>query len=272
MSQASRIFKIFAVGLVLLFILFPIYWLLITSFKQRLEVLTKVSFWPEEPTFYNYYRPFFEDVYAKNVLNSFLVALGEVALCVPPALLAAYAFSRLKFKGDNHLLFWLLTNRMAPAAAFLIPYFSMYTFLKLYDTLIGLILINSIANLPFAVWLLKGFIDGIPKEIEEAALIDGYTFWGLLRRILLPLLTPGLVTASFFIFIFAWNEMLFASMLAASGGAAPLTHALLHYLSELWVNWGEIAAITLLAMVPALVFAYVIQRYIVRGLTFGAVR
>ena len=161
---------------------------------------------------------------------------------------------------------------MAPPVAFLIPYYALYTFLKLFDTLQGLIIINSIGNLPFVIWLLKGFIDGIPKDVEEAAFIDGHTFWQMLRKILLPMLKPAIAVAGLFVFIFTWNEMLFASLLTTSPAAMPLTGGLLHYMSQLWMNWGEIAALTLITMAPILVGIFYLQKYIARALTFGAVR
>ncbi|MBS7645787.1 carbohydrate ABC transporter permease [Candidatus Bathyarchaeota archaeon] len=263
---------ILMVAVFLVFTAFPLYWLLITSFKERLEVIGGISFWPGKFFWRNYYRPLFEDVYASYIRNSFIISSVEIIICLPPALLAAYAFSRLKFKADNHFLFWFLTNRMAPPVAFLIPYYALYTFLKLFDTLQGLIIINSIGNLPFVIWLLKGFIDGIPKDVEEAAFIDGYTFWQMLRRILLPMLKPAIVVAGLFVFIFTWNEMLFASLLTTSPAAMPLTGGLLHYMSQLWMNWGEIAALTLITMAPILVGIFYLQKYIARALTFGAVR
>jgi len=260
------------VGIFTIFTLFPLYWILITSFKDRLEVIGGVTFWPKQFLWFNYYRPLFEDVYAAYIRNSFIISSVEVVLCLPPALLAAYAFSRLKFTADNHFLFWFLTNRMAPPAAFLIPYYALYTYLNLFDTLQGLIIINSIGNLPFIIWLLKGFIDGIPKDIEEAAFIDGYTFWQMLRKILLPLLKPALAVSGLFVFIFTWNEMLFASLLTTSPAAMPLTGGLLHSVSQLWVNWSEIAALTVITMAPILVAIFYLQKYIARALTFGAVK
>lgn len=256
----------------LIFTLFPFYWLLSTSFKTRLEIIGGVSFWPINPTFRNYQRPLFEDVYGFYIRNSFVISLMEAVLCVALAIPAAYAFSRLKFKGNNHLLFWFLTNRMAPAAAFLIPYYVLYTYFKLFDTIPGLIIVNSVANLPFAIWLLKGFIDGIPKDIEEAAIMDGYTFWQILFKILIPLLRPAILVTGLFVFVFTWNEMLFASLFTTSPAAMPLTGGLLHYMSQTWVNWGEIAALTIITVLPILGVVYYLQRYIARALTFGAVR
>jgi len=271
-DRAYKLGGIIIVGTFTLFTLFPLYWLFITSFKERLEILGGVSFWPSKFFTYNYYRPLFEDVYLAYIRNSLIISAAEVILCLPPAFLAAYAFSRLKFKADNHFLFWFLTNRMAPPAAFLIPYYALYNFLSLFDTLHGLIIINSIANLPFIIWLLKGFIDGIPQEIEEAALVDGYTFWQMLIKILLPMLRPALAVSGLFVFIFTWNEMLFASLLTTSPAAMPLTGGLLHYMAQLWVNWGEIAALTLITMVPILAVIFYLQKHIARALTFGAVK
>ena len=260
------------VALATLFTLFPLYWLIITSFKTRLEVIGGIYFLPKTVNLYNYYRPLFEDVYGAYLRNSFILSSLEILICLPPAILAAYAFSRLKFKADNHFLFWFLTNRMAPPAAFLIPYWTMYTFLGLFDTIQGLLIINSIGNLPFAIWVLKGFIDAVPRDVEEAAYIDGYTFWQMLRRIMLPMLKPAIAVSALFVFIFTWNEMLFASLLTTSPAAMPLTGGLLHYVSQIWVNWSEIAALSLIAMAPVLAAIYFLQKHIATALTFGAVR
>jgi len=268
----KKIMTIIICAAFIVFIMFPIYWLLSISLKTRLEIISEFSLWPTNLTFQNYYRPLFEDVYGFYIRNSALISVIEAILCIIIAIPAAYAFSRLKFKGDNHLLFWLLTNRMAPAAAFLIPYYTLYTSLKLFDTIIGLVIVNSIANLPFTIWLLKGFIDGIPKDIEEAAIIDGYTFRQVLIKIVLPLLRPAIIVSGLFVFVFTWNEMLFASLFTTSTAAMPLTGGLLHYMSQTWVNWGEIAALTIITISPILGFLYYLQRYLARALTFGAVR
>jgi len=272
MVSWEKVSSTILVGLMLIFILFPLYWLIITSFKTRLEIIGGVVFLPHKLNLINYYRPLFEDVYGAYLRNSFILSMAEVAICLPPGILAAYAFSRLKFKADNHFLFWFLTNRMAPPAAFLIPYWVLYTYLNLFDTIHGLIIINSVGNLPFTIWVLKGFIDAIPREIEEAAYIDGYTFWQMLRKILLPLLKPAIAVCALFVFIFTWNEMLFASLLTTSPAAMPLTGGLLHYMSQIWVNWSEIAALSVIANLPVIIAIYFLQKHIATALTFGAVR
>jgi len=268
----TKVASIILVIIFVIFIVFPLYWLLNTSLKSRLEIISELTLWPTNPVLTNYHRPLFEDVYGMYIRNSFIIAITEAVLCIVIGLPAAYAFSRIKFKGNNHLLFWLLTNRMAPPAAFLIPYYVMYVSLKLFDTLQGLIIINSIANLPFTIWLLKGFIDGIPRDIEEAAIVDGYSFWQMFLRIIIPVLKPAIFVSGLFVFAFTWNEMLFASLFTTSPSAMPLTGGLLHYLSQTWVNWGEIAALTLITMLPVLVVVFYLQKYLVRALTFGAVR
>ncbi|MEM2910545.1 MAG: carbohydrate ABC transporter permease [Nitrososphaerota archaeon] len=268
----KRIITIALIATYMVFLIFPLYWLVMTSFKSRLEIIGGVTLLPSNPTLNNYYRPLFIDVYGAYIRNSFIISIAEAVFCLALAIPAAYAFSRLKFKADNHFFFWLLTNRMAPAASFLIPYYSMYVYLKLFDTLHGLIIINSIANLPFTIWLLKGFVDGIPKDIEEAAFIDGYTFWQMLYKILLPMLRPALAVLGLFIFVFTWSEMLFASLFTTSPAAMPLSGGLLHYLAQTWVNWGEIAALTIITIIPMLVGIFYLQKYIARALTFGAIR
>jgi multiple sugar transport system permease protein len=191
------------------------------------------------------------------------------------ALLATYALSRYPLAGKDNIFFWTITNRMAPASAFLLPLFLMFTFkignFMLFDTQIGLILLYCVFNLPFSIWLMKGIVDGIPIELDEAAMIDGAGTIGVLLRVILPLSAPGLAVTAILSWIFAWNEYLFAATLT-SVQARTITTGLAEFVTVTGTNWGEMAATATLVLIPSLVFVSFAQRYIVTGLTFGAVK
>lgn len=251
--------------------LFPIYWMFVVSARTKLEVfagprLIQTSFYSM-----NYYRPFFQDVYGRYLVNSLLIATGNTLLVVFLAIFATYAFSRFRVPGSNNLFFWTITNRMAPPAVFIVPFFLMFTRLGLRDNQFGLILLYCIFNLPFAIWLLKGMMDGIPKELDEAALIDGCSLWGLLWHVIIPLAKPGIMVTAILNWIFAWNEYLFAAILT-SVRSRTITTGLAEFVTVIGTNWGEMAAVSVVCLVPAIIFIGVAQRHIIAGLTFGAVK
>jgi len=219
----------------------------------------------------NYYRPFFKDIYGKFLINSLIIATGNTGLVVLLAIFATYAFSRFKIWGSGTLFFWTITNRMAPPAAFILPFFLIFTKLKLIDTHIELILLYCVFNLPFAIWLLKGMIDAIPKELDEVASIDGCSILGILWHVILPVAKPGLAVTAMMVWIFAWNEYLFASVLT-SMRARTITTGLAEFVTVIGINWGEMAAVSVVCLLPAIIFLGFIQRYIITGLTFGAIK
>lgn len=257
--------------LIAAFTLFPIYWMFVVSARTKLEVfsgpkLVQTSFYA-----FNYYRPFFRDVYGRYLLNSLIIASGNTLLVISLAVLATYAFSRFRVPGSSNLFFWTITNRMAPPAVFIVPFFLIFTRLGLRDTKIGIILLYCIFNLPFAIWLLKGMIDSIPKELDEAAYIDGCSLFGVLWHVILPLAKPGIMTTAILTWIFAWNEYLFAAILT-SVNARTITTGLAEFVTVIGTNWGEMAAVSVVCLIPAVVFIGIAQRHIIAGLTFGAVK
>jgi len=212
------------------------------------------------------------------MLNSVIVATGNALLVTVLALLATYALSRFPLAGKDNIFFWTITNRMGPPAAALLPLFLLFTKVfvigdtfKLYDTQIGLILLYCVFNLPFSIWLLKGMIDAIPPELDEAAMIDGAGLWGTIFRIIVPLAAPGMAVTAILSWMFAWNEYLFAATLT-SVRARTATTGLAEYVTVGGTNWGEMAAMATLTLIPSLIFVTLAQRYIVAGLTFGAVK
>jgi len=283
--MGSRSFKkkletagIYAVWLIITFItLFPIYWLFVVSARSRVEQFGSASL--IQTTFFaeNYTKPLFNPTFQKYMLNSIIVATSNAILVAILSLLATYALSRWKLKGSDNIFFWTITNRMAPPAAFLLPMFLLFTRVfnvgghSLFDTRIGLILVYCVFNLPFAIWLMKGIMDGIPVELDEAAFVDGASTWTVLYKIIIPLAAPGLAITGILSWVFAWNEYLFAASLT-SVEARTITTGLAEFVTVTGTNWGEMAAVAVLSLLPALFFLTLVQKYIVMGLTFGAVK
>jgi multiple sugar transport system permease protein len=209
--------------------------------------------------------------YLPRFLNSLIIAIGSTVLSVGLGVMAAYAFSRFKVPGKDDLLFFILSTRMMPPIAVAIPIYLMYRELGLSDTRLGMILLYSAVNVSLAVWLLKGFIDEIPREYEEAAMVDGYTRLQAFRKVVLPQATTGIVATAIFCMIFAWNEYAFAVLLT-SGEAQTAPPFIPIIIGEGGQDWPAVAAGTLLFLMPILVFTVLLRKHLLRGITFGAVR
>ena len=260
--------------------LFPIYWMILVSTRSPVELFGKPDL---SPTFFekiywkNYTKPFIDGVYSEYLFNSIIVATSNAVLVTVLALMATYALSRFKLAASENIFFWTMTNRMAPPAAFLLPLFLLFSTVfrhgdsNLFDTKIGLILLYCVFNLPFAIWLLKGIIDGIPKELDEAMVIDGAGLFTIFYKLIIPLAAPGIAVTSLLSFLFAWNEYLLASTLS-SVYARTIPTGLSEFVTTTGSNWGFMAAVAVVSMIPALLFLVLVQKYIVAGLTFGAVK
>jgi len=259
------------------FTLLPIYWLFVVSARSRVELfggpsLLQTSFFAE-----NYLKPLSSPTFQGYLINSLIIATSNALLVVICAVCATYALSRYRLKGDQSIFFWTITNRMAPPAVFLLPLFLLYAKViriggwSLFDTHIGIILVYCVFNLPFAIWLLKGIVDGIPVELDEAALVDGANRLTVIVRIIVPLAAPSIAIAGILSWIFAWNEYLFAATLT-SVNARTVTTGLAEFVTVVGTNWGQMAAVAFIAILPGLLFLSLVQRYIVTGLTFGAVK
>jgi multiple sugar transport system permease protein len=257
--------------------LFPIYWMFIVSAKSRVELFGAPNFLIRTFFWENYTATLSNPAFQRYMINSIVIATANAVLVTTLALLATYAVSRYKLVGKENIFFWTITNRMAPPAVFLLPLFLLFTqyFVigdwKMYDTRIGLILLYCVFNLPFAIWTLRGVIDGIPQELDEAAYVDGATTWQVLTRVILPLARPGLAVTAILTWVFAWNEYLFAATLT-SVHARTITTGLAEFVTVNGTNWGKMAATAMLTLLPALLFLGLAQRHIVAGLTFGAVK
>ncbi len=278
MRRRSEAFVNIAIWIVITFVtLIPIYWMFLVSGKSRVELFSRPSLVIKSFFEENYIAILEDEAFRGYMINSIVVATSNAVLVSALALMATYAMSRFVLKGKENIFFWLITNRMAPPAVFLLPLFLIFTRgaaigdWTLFDTRIGLILLYCVFNLPFAIWLLQGVIDGIPMELDEAAMIDGANLWHVMTKIILPLAKPGIAITAILTWVFAWNEYLFAATLT-SVEARTLTTGLAEFVTVTGTNWGEMAATAMLTLIPAVFFLGLVQRHIVAGLTFGAIK
>ncbi|WP_037280253.1 carbohydrate ABC transporter permease [Rubellimicrobium mesophilum] len=257
--------------------LFPIYWLFVISVKPPVDLFTTPSLILDRAYWANYAEVFTDETLRRYMMNSVIISTGNAVLVTTLAFFACYALSRYDLGGKENIFFWTITNRMAPAAVFLLPLFLLFTQVfaigdwKLYDTRIGMILLYCTFNLPFAIWTLRPTIDGIPRELDEAATVDGATTGQVIRQVVWPLAKPGLAVTLILTWVFAWNEFLLAATLT-SFNARTITTGLSEYVTTTGTEWGKMASISIITLIPALVIFAVVQRHIVAGLTFGAVK
>ncbi len=256
--------------LYILFLMLPIYWLLNMSFKTTNEILGAFTLWPQQFTLDNYRKIFTDPTWYNGYFNSLTYVVMNSAIAVTAALPAAYAFSRFRFLGDKHLFFWLLTNRMAPPAVFALPFFQLYSAVNLFDTHIAVALAHTLFNIPLAVWILEGFMSGVPKELDETAYVDGYSFWGFFFKIFIPTIAAGIGVALFFCFMFSWVELLLAKTLT-SVAAKPIAATMTRTASTAGYELGLLAAAGSLTIVPGAFVIYFVRNYIAKGFALGRV-
>ncbi len=258
------------IGVLLVVFLAPFFWNVMTSFKDRGEYFTYPPVFIPSSFDLEHYAQGMRLGGAKGIKDSFIIASCTTLLAIFFGSLAAYALSRFRIGGEN-FAFWILSVRMMPPIASVLPLFLFFRFLRWLDTYQALILTYSLVNLPFAVWMMKGFFDELPVELEEAALIDGCGRFGAFTQVALPLVAPGLVATALFCFMFSWNEFLFALILGRSK-VVPITVNVAGLIGGHEILWAEISAVSIVASVPIIVMAILLQRYLVRGLTLGAVK
>ena len=252
--------------------IFPVYWLVAMSLKQDREVLSRrprIFFF--EYQFDNYAEVIVDPDTLSYFLNSAIVALGSTALSLAIGVPAAYVIARYRFRGATDFAFWILTTRMAPPVAVLIPFFVMYVTLGLNDTHIGLVFAHVALNLAIVVWLLRGFFEDLPFELEEAAFMDGATHFQAFRQISLPLAAPGIGAVGILSFLFSWNEFLFALVLADEA-VRTVPVGIYGFVGFQTIAWGHLSASAVLMILPVVLFIIVFQRSLIRGLTLGAVK
>ncbi|HKK85650.1 MAG TPA: carbohydrate ABC transporter permease, partial [Roseovarius sp.] len=246
------------------------YWLLNMSLKTNAEILGAFSLWPRDLTLENYATIFSDASWYMGYVNSLIYVVLNTVISISVALPAAYAFSRYRFVGDKHLFFWLLTNRMAPPAVFALPFFQLYSSVGLFDTHIAVALAHCLFNVPLAVWILEGFMRGVPKEIDETAYIDGYSFGRFFIKIFTPLIASGIGVAAFFCFMFSWVELLLSRTLT-SVDAKPIAATMTRTVGASGIDWGVLAAAGVLTLVPGALVIYFVRNYIAKGFALGRV-
>lgn len=262
----SNIFLIIFV----LFCIFPIFWILLTSLKSHVDINNTATLFRFSPTLGNYKELFGESSFLEYLFNSVIVSFVSTIIVLILGIPASYAIGRFRL-GGRQLREWILSMRMFPPIAMVLPLFILFRTIGLLHTKSVLIIIYTLMNLPFAIWLMIGFFSDIPKELDEAGFVDGCTTWQVLFRITLPAAKPGIVATGVLCVIFAWNEFLFSLIL---GGAASKTVpvAVGEYITDRAIFWGPMAAASAIAIIPILVFSLLVQRHIIRGLTMGAIK
>ena len=257
--------------------LFPIYWLFVISVKPAVELFSTPDLLLESLYWNNYVDVLNDRLLRSYMVNSLVISSGNAVLSTVLGFFAVYALSRFNLVGKESIFFWTITNRMAPPAVFLLPLFLLLTQVyrigdfTLLDTRIGMILVYTTFNIPFAIWTLRPTVDGIPRELDEAAYVDGASAWKVITEVVFPLCRPGLAVTLILTWVFAWNEYLLAATLT-NFNARTLTTGLSEYVTTTGTEWGIMAAISVFTLIPALIVFGLVQRHIVAGLTFGAVK
>ncbi len=262
--------KIVVVFIYILFLMLPIYWLLNMSFKTTNEILGGFSWYPQQFTLDSYITIFTDPTWYSGYINSISYVLMNTVISVSLALPAAYAFSRYRFMGDKHLFFWLLSNRMAPPAVFVLPFVELYSAMNLFDTTLAVALAHCLFNVPLAVWILEGFMSGVPREVDETAYIDGYSFPHFFVKIFMPLIAAGIGVTAFFCFMFSWVEMLLAKNLT-SVAAKPIVAVMTRTASTAGYELGLLAAAGALTLIPGVIVIWFVRKHIAKGFALGRV-
>lgn len=277
-GRGRNIVEVVLLTVVAVAMLFPVLWILETSIKENRDVYAvPAKFFDFKVTFAHYRDVFFapgggaSDV-SGSFLNSVLVASGSTVLATLFGVPAAWAYSRFPLKGKADQLFFILSTRFMPPIVIVIPVFLMYRELGLINTHLGLILVYAAFNVSFTIWMMKGFVDEVPAEYEEAAMLDGYTRLQAFWRFTLPLLVPGIAATAVFALIFSWNEFVFAIFLTTSQDVRTAPPAIAGLIGGTTVDWGLVAACAVVFAIPVLVFAFLVRKHLVAGVTLGAVR
>lgn len=248
--------------------LFPFVWMILSSFKQQAQIIAVPPRWFFTPTFVHYREVFQQYDLGRSIWNSLVISVGSTFFSLVLGLPAAYAIARYRL---NSLALTILVARIVPGITFLIPWFILFSRLRLVDTYTSLILSHMLVGLPFIIWVMAPFFEALPRELEEAAMVDGATRPGAFFRVLLPLTGPGVLTCSILSFVFSWNNFMFAVVLTGSR-TRTLPIAIFNFLSYSEINWGGLMAAAVVITLPILLVALVAQRYIIQGLTAGAVK
>ena len=260
------------IGLAIYFFLLviPIYWMLNMSLRTNADILASFVLFPTDATLKNYIKIFTDASWYMGYVNAIIYVALNTAISLSVALPAAYAFSRYQFVGDKQMFFWLLTNRMAPAAVFALPFFQLYSTVGLMDTHIAVALSHCLFNVPLAVWILEGFMSGIPREIDETAFIDGYSFPRFFLTVFIPLIRAGVGVTAFFCFMFSWVELLLARTLTVTN-AKPISAIMTRTISATGLDYGLLAAAGILTIVPGALVIWFVRNHMAKGFALGRV-
>jgi multiple sugar transport system permease protein len=259
----------------LMFALAPVYWMLTISLKSDVDQFATPPPWfVFTPTLDHYYDAFVARGFGEYLLTSAIVSVCSTLCALVIGTLAAYALARfeLPWRLNRHLSLWILSTRMFPAIVTAVPLFLMMRDLRLLNTHASLIIVYTAFNLPFVVWMMRGFFADLPRDLEEAALVDGDSRLGALVRVVLPLVAPGLAATAVFCLIISWNEFLFALVMTQTDAAMTLPVGIAGRVTQYEIKWGVMSAAAAVALAPILVFALALQKYLVRGLSLGAVK
>ncbi|MGC8837078.1 MAG: carbohydrate ABC transporter permease [Anaerolineae bacterium] len=258
-------------ALMVVLFLFPWLWVFSLGFKTRAQILSPNIVWIWKPTLVNFQRVLIEKGYWHLIVNSLIIAVAAVTLCMLIGVPAAYAFSRFPIPGKEGWFYMILTFRMAPAVILALPLYVIFARLRLLGTYVAPILAHCTFTLPFVIWLMRSFFDDIPKEIDAAAMTDGYTRWGAFWHAVLPLVKSGIVAVALFSIIFSWNEFLYGLILT-SDQTRPVASQIPSLIRPHGTLWGEVCALSTVASLPVAILIFALQRQLVRGLSFGAVK
>jgi multiple sugar transport system permease protein len=269
---ATLVYSALAVALVLT--LFPFWWMIDTSLKQPVDIFSGVAFWPQHLTFHNYYRLFHEYNFGAYLTNSIVVVAASVLVSLVLGTLAAYALARFRMRLgiDRVALYGVLLVRMLPGILLVVPLYIVLAKWGLLNTRLGLILIYSGLNTSFVIWMMQSFLEEIPKDIEEAAMVDGDSRLSALWRVVIPLAAPGLIATAIFAVIATYNDFIIALTLTSTPSAETVPVGVSTLIGKIQIEWGPMAAAGVVGAVPIILFALVVQRHFVRGLTLGAVK
>ncbi|MER8430937.1 carbohydrate ABC transporter permease [Mesorhizobium caraganae] len=273
-QSTNRAWKSFAWAVLLVAVvvaLTPYVWMVLASFKNRVDLLSSVPKWSFAPTLANYPAVFIDKEYWPLAINSVLISVSSTVLCIVIGAPAAYGFARSDFPGKEDLFFFFLTTRMAPPISIAVPLFLFFTSLGLIDTIYAVVIAHTSFNLSLVVWMMRGFFAEIPREIDEAAMMDGRSRLGAFFFVVAPLAAPGIGATAVLCFILSWNEFLYAFILVAFDGR-PLTVGIPGLVTPHGTLWGQVAAVAIVATLPIVLFTFLVQKQLVRGLTFGAVK
>lgn len=268
-KRTAAILRGITIFIVCVAVLFPFLWMVRVSFLNKVSIYDPLNL--SAPMTLDNYRSIIESGIGKYFANSFIVAIFSTLISLILGCFAAYGFARYNWAKREDRAFWVLSQKFLPAMAVVIPYFTMAAAFKLLDTQILLVICYTTFNIPFTIWMMRGFIEDLPKELEEAAFVDGCSRMQSIRHIVFPLILPGLVATSIFCIINSWNEFVFANFLTTINAKTVPTSVMM-YLSVSGVKWGEMAATGVLAVLPVMIFAISVQKHMVRGLTFGSVK